>query len=157
RLRQRRHPVNVRSLLAPAFVHASRRPVDDRVTDDLKLRLLQDFTTYSLPPLLRYEDRASMAHSLEARLPFLDQELVEHILALPPDAIVRNGWTRWVRREGLKDALPPIVYRRRKKIGFTTPEFRWYRRERAVLNGLLNSPAFVARKYWDGPAVADAF
>ena len=157
RLGQRRHPVNVRELLTPAFARACRPPVDDRVKDDVKLRLLQDFTTYSLPPLLRYEDRASMAHSLEARLPFLDQELVEHILALPAHAIIEHGWNRRVLREGLKDTLPPIVYRRRKKIGFTTPEFRWYRRERAVLNGLLNSPSFAARPYWDAPAVADAF
>lgn len=157
RLGQRRHPVDVRGLLTRTFTASKRPPTDNRVKDDLKLRLLQDFTTYSLPPLLRYEDRASMAHSLEARLPFLDQELVEHILALPADAIIAHGWTRRVLREGLKDALPEIVYRRRKKIGFTTPEFRWYRRERAVLNGLLNSPTFVARKYWDAPAIAAAF
>jgi asparagine synthase (glutamine-hydrolysing) len=157
RLRQRRHPVNVRDLLVPEFTASRRQPVDDRVNDDLKRRLLQDFTTYSLPPLLRYEDRASMAHSLEARLPFLDQELVEHIHALPAHAIIEHGWNRRALREGLKDTLPGIVYRRRKKIGFTTPEFRWYRRERAVLNGVLNSPSFTARKYWDAPAVADAF
>ena len=157
RLGQRRHPVDVRGLLTPELAEGRTRPVDDRVKDDLKLRLLQDFTTYSLPPLLRYEDRASMAHSLEARLPFLDQELVEYILALPADAIIEHGWNRRVLREGLKDVLPPVVYRRRKKVGFTTPEFRWYRRERAVLNGLLRSPSFTGRKYWDGPAVADAF
>jgi asparagine synthase (glutamine-hydrolysing) len=157
RLGQRRHPVDVRTLLAPDFVRDRPRPVDDRVKDDLKLRLLQDFTTYSLPPLLRYEDRTSMAHSLEARLPFLDQELVEHVLALPAPAIIEHGWSRRVLREGLRDVLPGIVYRRRKKIGFTTPEFRWYRRERAVLNGLLHSPSFARRPYWDGPAVADAF
>ena len=157
RLGQRRHPVDVRALLAPELAEGRKRPVDDRVKDDLKLRLLQDFTTYSLPPLLRYEDRASMAHSLEARLPFLDQELVEYILALPADAIIEHGWNRRVLREGLKDVLPPDVYGRRKKVGFTTPEFRWYRRERAVLNGLLRSPSFAGRKYWDGPAVADAF
>ncbi|HXY94755.1 MAG TPA: asparagine synthase (glutamine-hydrolyzing) [Acidimicrobiia bacterium] len=157
RLRQRRHPVPVRDLLRPEFARSKRAPVDDRVDDDLKRRLLQDFTTYSLPPLLRYEDRASMAHSLEARLPFLDQELVEHILALPPHAIIEHGWNRRALREGLRDTLPEIVYTRRKKIGFTTPEFRWYRRERAVLNGLLNSPSFASRPYWDAPAVAQAF
>jgi asparagine synthase (glutamine-hydrolysing) len=157
RLGQRRHPVDVGALLSPELTRGKTRPVDNRVKDDLKLRLLQDFTTYSLPPLLRYEDRASMAHSLEARLPFLDQELVQHVLDLPAHAIIEHGWSRRVLREGLKDVLPNIVYRRRKKIGFTTPEFRWYRRERAVLNGLLRSPSFTGRKYWNGPAVADAF
>ena len=111
RLGQRRHPVDVAGLLTPELTEGRSRPVDDRVKDDLKLRLLQDFTTYSLPPLLRYEDRASMAHSLEARLPFLDQELVEYILALPADAIIEHGWNRRVLREGLKDVLPPVVYR----------------------------------------------
>ncbi len=157
RLRQRRQRVDLGELLDPAFARRSTRPRDDRVKDDLKLRLLQDFTTYSLPPLLRYEDRTSMAHSLEARLPFLDQELVEHVLRLPAHAIIEHGWTRRVLREGLKDALPDKVYRRRKKIGFTTPEFRWYRRERAVLQGLLRSPSFTNRPYWNGPAVAAAF
>ena len=157
RLGQRRHPVDARGLLTAELTEGRSRPVDDRVKDDLKFRLLQDFTTYSLPPLLRYEDRASMAHSLEARLPFLDQELVEYILALPSDTIIEHGWNRRVLREGLKDVLPPVVYQRRKKVGFTTPEFRWYRRERAVLNGVLRSPSFTGRKYWDGPAVADAF
>src|SRR5438093_8091399 len=83
RLRDRRRRVQTASLLRGDFIRGHRPPQDDRVADDLKQRLLQDFMTYSLPPLLRYEDRASMAHSLEARLPLLDQELVEHILRLP--------------------------------------------------------------------------
>ena len=43
---------------------------------------------YSLPSLLRYEDRNSMAHSIESRIPFLDHELVEWIFRLPPSAII---------------------------------------------------------------------
>jgi asparagine synthase (glutamine-hydrolysing) len=156
RLRQRRIRVDVRSLLDPEF-RDRRPPHDDRSKDDLKLRLVQDFVTYSLPPLLRYEDRNSMAISLEARLPFLDQELVDYVLALPADAIIRHGWNRWVLRQALRDALPRKVYRRRKKIGFTTPEFRWYRRERAALQSLMRSPSFTRRTYWNGPAVAEAF
>ena len=83
RLRERGQRVDVAAMLSPAFTRGRKPPEDDRVADDLKRRLLQDFRTYSLPPLLRYEDRASMAHSLEARLPFLDQELVDYILTLP--------------------------------------------------------------------------
>lgn len=157
RLGERRRRVDVQALLDPAFVRGRPRPRDERVQDDLKLRLLQDFATYSLPPLLRYEDRSSMAHSLEARLPFLDQELVEAVLRLPSRAIIANGWNRRVLREGLRDILPDAIYRRRKKIGFTTPEFRWFRRERAFLDGVLRSPSFAGRGYWNGPAVAEAF
>jgi len=83
RLRERGQRVDVAGMLAPSFTRGRKAPDDDRVADDLKRRLLQDFRTYSLPPLLRYEDRASMAHSLEARLPYLDQELVDYILTLP--------------------------------------------------------------------------
>ena len=157
RLRERGQRVDVASMLSPAFTRGRKPPEDDRVADDLKRRLLQDFRTYSLPPLLRYEDRASMAHSLEARLPFLDQELVDYILTLPRAAIIHNGWTRAIVRQALHGTLPRAVERRRKKIGFTTPEFRWYRRQRAVLQSLMRSPSFRARPYWKAAAVAEGF
>jgi asparagine synthase (glutamine-hydrolysing) len=49
------------------------------------------------------------------------------------------------------------VYRRRHKIGFTTPEFRWFRAEQAALEEILRSESFNGRPYWNGPAVAEAF
>ena len=157
RLRERGQRVDVAGMLAPSFTRGRKPPEDDRVADDLKRRLLQDFRTYSLPPLLRYEDRASMAHSLEARLPFLDQELVDYILTLPRTAIIHSGWTRAIVRQALHGVLPAKVEARRKKIGFTTPEFRWYRRQRAVLQSLMRSPSFRARPYWKAAAVAENF
>jgi asparagine synthase (glutamine-hydrolysing) len=157
RLWERRHRIDTGALLRPDFIKRHRPPQDDRVPDNLKLRLLQDFMTYSLPPLLRYEDRASMAHSLEARLPFLDQELVEHILSLPERAIIHHGWNRAVLRQALRPVLPAKVARRRKKIGFTTPEFRWYRRQRAVLKSLMRSPSFRRRIYWNPTRIAEGF
>lgn len=157
RLWERSRRVGVQELLDPAFARGRARPRERWIVDDLKRRLLQDFWTYSLPPLLRYEDRMSMAHSLEARLPFLDQELVEAILRMPTRAIMGQGWNRRILREGLRDVLPEAIYRRRKKIGFTTPEFRWFRRERAFIEDLMRSESFAARGYWNAPAVAEAF
>jgi asparagine synthase (glutamine-hydrolysing) len=157
RLHERRHRVDIHELLRPEFYKGRRRPRDDRSQNDLKKRLLQDFYLYSLPPLLRYEDRNSMAHSLEARLPFLDQELVEHILRLPVDALIHDGVNRAILREALRGILPEKIRTRRKKIGFTTPEFRWYRRQRAALNSLMRSPSFARRPFWNGPALAAAF
>jgi asparagine synthase (glutamine-hydrolysing) len=133
------------------------RAADKRVSDDLKTRLLQDLTTYSLPSLLRYEDRNSMAHSIESRPPFLDQELVELVLALPPDAIVRDGWSRHILRQSLAGVLPEKVRLRRKKIGFTTPEMRWLRAERTRVQGIFRSPSFCSRPYWEAPAIARGF
>ncbi len=133
------------------------RAADHRTNRNLKERLLQDLTTYSLPPMLRYEDRNAMAYAIESRPPFLDQELVELILSLPAEAIVRHGWSRAILRQAMKGVLPEPVRRRRKKIGFTTPEMRWFRAERAAVRGILHSPAFQARPYWDGAAVVSAF
>jgi len=145
------------TFLRPAFRLAHRPPVDDRSKDNVKLRLLQDLTVYSLPPLLRYEDRISMSHSIETRLPFLDQELVDAVLRLPTSAIMDHGRNRQILREALRSSLPGPIYRRKKKIGFTTPEFRWFRDEQPALQRILNSPSFIARPYWDGPAIAAAF
>jgi asparagine synthase (glutamine-hydrolysing) len=157
RLWERRHAVDTHRMLRPEWVRQRHRPHDPRVQDDLKKRLLQDLTTFSLPSLLRYEDRNSMAHSMEARLPFLDQELVEWILRLPASAIVSGGWSRRILRESMRGMLPEVIRQRRRKIGFTTPEFRWFRQQRASLQSLMRSPSFRSRPYWDADAVAEGF
>ncbi len=157
RFEERRNALDMRSLLRPEFRRRVRRPADHRVDDDLKLRLVQDLTVYSLPSLLRYDDRNSMAHSVESRVPFLDQELVDHVLALPPEAIIHNGWSRAIFRDAMKSLLPEKIRLRRWKVGFTTPEMRWIRAERAFFEGLVGSSSFASRPYWDGPAVLAAF
>ena len=98
-----------------------------------------------------------MAHSMESRLPFLDQELVEWILRLPASAIVSGGWSRRILREAMRGILPEEVRTRRRKIGFTTPEFRWFRQQRSSLQSLMRSPSFQSRPYWDAEAIAAAF
>jgi len=150
-------PLVKRRLLRPSWTRHLKRPHDPRIQDDLKRRLVQDLQTFSLPSLLRYEDRNSMAHSIESRLPFLDQELVTWILRLPASAIVGNGWSRKILREGMRGVIPETVRLRRKKIGFTTPEFRWFRQQRSAIQSLLRSPSFAARPYWDAERVAEAF
>jgi asparagine synthase (glutamine-hydrolysing) len=157
RLRDRRKGFPLRSLLRKEFTDRVVDPGYTRSRNNLKLRLLQDLTTYSLPCLLRYEDKNSMAHSLESRVPYLDQELVEWILRLPSDVIIRDGWSRWILRTGLKGVLPEKIRRRRWKVGFTTPEIRWIKARRAAFTSLLRSPSFANRPYWDGEAVARAF
>lgn len=157
RLTERRRAFDPRSLLRPEYRRRVHRPVDHRVRDDLKRRLAQDLTVYSLPSLLRYDDRNSMAHSVESRVPFLDQELVDHVLSLPPTAIIHNGWSRAIFRDAMKGLLPEEIRLRRWKVGFTTPEIRWIRAERAFFEELVGSASFTSRPYWDGPAVLGAF
>jgi asparagine synthase (glutamine-hydrolysing) len=157
RLSDRRRALRIKPLLRPALYDGLEPPKFQRSQDDLKRRLVADLQTFSLPSLLRYEDRNSMAFSMESRLPFLDQELVDWVLRLPPSAIVDRGWSRAILREGLRGVLIEKVRTRRWKVGFTTPETRWLRARRAAVQGLFRSPEFCARPYWDAPAIAAAF
>jgi asparagine synthase (glutamine-hydrolysing) len=81
----------------------------------------------SLPMLLRYEDRNSMAHSIESRVPFLDHRLVEFCLQLWDRHKIVGGDTKRVLRRAMVGRLPEPVRQRRDKLGFATPEARWVR------------------------------
>ncbi len=65
----------------------------------LSERQLEDVTRFSLPTLLRYEDRNSMGNSVESRLPFLDYRLAELALALPSVVKVHKGYGKWIVRQ----------------------------------------------------------
>jgi asparagine synthase (glutamine-hydrolysing) len=82
----------------------------------------------SLPGLLRFADRNSMAHSRELRLPFLDRSVAELALSLPPDYLFRNGTTKSVLRDAVRDIVPDAILSRRDKGRFETPEDRWFAR-----------------------------
>jgi asparagine synthase (glutamine-hydrolysing) len=84
-------------------------------------------TRRGLPELLHYEDRNSMAHSLEARVPFLDVRLVELLFSLGASDLIDRGRTKAVLRRALGDLLPPVVRDRVDKLGFVTPETAWLR------------------------------
>jgi asparagine synthase (glutamine-hydrolysing) len=84
----------------------------------------------NLPMLLHWEDRDSMAHSVESRLPFLDYRLVEFALSLPDDYKLSGGITKRVLREGMNGVLPEAVRNRMDKLGFVTPEEVWLRNNR---------------------------
>lgn len=79
---------------------------------------LADVFTNSLPTLLRYEDRNSMGHSIESRLPFMDYELVEFSMAMPTHYKLHNGYGKWILREVMKEHLPNSITHVRYKRGF---------------------------------------
>lgn len=82
----------------------------------------------SLPSLLHYEDRNSMAFSIESRVPFLDHRLVEMAFGLSDDDRIHGTETKYVLRESLKGILPDAIYSRKDKKGFVTPgENKWLR------------------------------
>ena len=92
--------------------------------DDVKQYIL-DNMQYGMQTLLHFEDRDSMAFSIESRVPFLDYELVEAIFEIPFEYKIRNGITKAVLRDGLQDILPEKIRTRYSKLGFTTPEDKW--------------------------------
>jgi asparagine synthase (glutamine-hydrolysing) len=76
--------------------------------------------------LLLKVDRASMAHSLEARVPFLDHRVVERAARMPDEFKIRGGETKRVLREAFRDRIPPEIARRPKR-GFDLPLDAWLR------------------------------
>ncbi|HVN59821.1 MAG TPA: asparagine synthase (glutamine-hydrolyzing) [Gaiellaceae bacterium] len=140
------HPA-LRATPPPAAENGSR--FDDR----LRRHQVVLLTRRGLPELLRYEDRNSMAHSIEARVPFLDVRLVELLFSLPPKELISGGRTKEVLRRALGDLLPPTVRDRTDKLGFVTPEQRWLRGPLGELAaGVFASPEFAGRGFVDAPA-----
>ncbi len=84
----------------------------------LNEELQKQVQSISLPALLRYEDRNSMAHSIEARVPFLDSRLVEFVFTLPDELKIRGVTTKHILRESMKGILPEAVRTRKDKMGF---------------------------------------
>jgi asparagine synthase (glutamine-hydrolysing) len=88
----------------------------------------------NLPALLHYEDRNSMAHGIEARVPFLDHRLVELAIGLGDRHKIVDGETKVLLRQAMAKVLPSVVQHRQDKLGFPTPEKRWVT---GPLHGLL--------------------
>ncbi len=93
----------------------------------LSRQLAFDTLQRLLPSLLRYEDRDSMAFSIETRLPFLDYRLVEAAFALPDGERLDGDDTKAILRRALADRVPAAVLARRDKKGFETPSDVWLR------------------------------
>ena len=89
--------------------------------------LYWELTRTRLPALLRYEDRLSMAFSIESRVPFLDHRLVELAFALPDQVKRSAGWSKYGLRRALDGLLPDSIVWRRDKKGFPTPVGNWLR------------------------------
>ena len=98
----------------------------------------------NLAMLLHWEDRNSMAHSIEARVPFLDHRLVELSIALGDQHKMVGGDTKRVLRRAMAGILPEAVRNRRDKLGFATPEESWFRGSlrKAVFGGIEETLAY---------------
>jgi len=83
-----------------------------------------DFKTL-LPALLQVEDRVSMAHGLESRVPFLDHPLVELAATMPSDVKFKDGTMKQVLKKAMRAVLPESIANRNDKMGFPVPLTEW--------------------------------
>lgn len=88
-------------------------------------RQKMDINHFSVPSLLRYEDRNSMAFSIETRVPFLDYRLVDWAVGLPTGIKIGNGQSKAILRRAMRGTVPDEVLDRRDKMGFVTPQKVW--------------------------------
>lgn len=122
--------------------------------DPFSKRLYDALTRTSLPGLLHYEDRNSMAHSIEARVPFLDYRLVEYAFALPERQKINNGYTKAVLRDSMQGVLPETIRNRTDKMGFVTPEQVWLSTElKDWIDDIFNSTSFHSNPYLNAAQV----
>ncbi|HMS83100.1 MAG TPA: asparagine synthase (glutamine-hydrolyzing) [Nitrospira sp.] len=122
----------------------------DRVTaTGLRNRLLGVDTMSYLPDdLLVKVDRATMAHGLEARSPFLDHHVLEFCAALPTDYKIRGGVSKYLLKTVMRDRLPPVVLQR-SKMGFGVPIDQWFRGScRTLVEDILLSSRCLQRGYF---------
>ncbi len=75
-----------------------------------------------LQALLRYEDRNSMRHGVEARLPYMDYRLVEHALSLLVGEKLKHPWQKWDLRKASHGLIPDAIAWRKDKMGFVAPD-----------------------------------
>ena len=120
--------------------------------DFLRGMMLVDLQSYLPGDILTKVDRASMAVSLEARVPLLDHELVEFALSLPSHLTMRNGTGKWILRKAIVGVVPPSVLERPKR-GFGVPLDSWFRWElRHRIDDLMRNDSPI-REFVDATAV----
>lgn len=117
--------------------------------DSLTRLLFMDVRTYLADDLLIFGDKVSMAHSLELRVPFLDNDLMAFIESLPGHMKLRGNTHKLIHRRALSGILPPEMLRRKKR-GFLTPVDGWFRTDLGHLTrDLMNAPDSPSRDLFD--------
>jgi len=117
-----------------------------------------DFKTL-LPALLQVEDRMSMAHGLESRVPLLDHPIVELAATMPADIKFKNGTLKMALINALKDHLPESIQNRKDKMGFPIPLNQWIQKPgpvRDFVNDIFRSDACRNRPYFNAEAIKRA-
>lgn len=112
-----------------------------------------DFKTL-LPALLQVEDRMSMAHGLEARVPFLDYRLIEFAATIPSNFKLKNGDMKYILKKTMMQYLPKSIQERKDKMGFPIPLNSWLKNElKEFVTDIFSSQNSMQRDYIDNSSV----
>lgn len=127
---------------------------------DIKASRLSNFLynmmhNTSIQTLLHFEDRMSMANSVESRVPFLDNRLVDFVFQLPSRYKLQPPYNKLLHRKAMKPLIPDEIYARKDKGIFSSPFYaKWMRTGlKQYLNDILNSNQFRQRAVWDLPQI----
>lgn len=117
--------------LAAAIAEESRDRYQERLDalpdlPPLQKMLLLDFSVYLPDDILTKVDRMSMAHSLEARVPLLDNSIVDFAATLPPSMKLNGRISKFIVKKAVGPIMPPELMKQRKQ-GFAIPIQRWFR------------------------------
>ena len=115
-----------------------------------------DFRTQLAEEFLFMTDRFSMAHSLEARVPFLDHTLVENVFRISSSVRTKNGDLKYLFKRAIADLLPSDLLTARKR-GFVIPVQLWLRRELRPLAERLLHPQRLHQQGLFSPKFYDSF
>ncbi len=147
---------NKRALLrvrCPPSAGASRPSAPERGNSALRAILYFDQTSWLPDNLLERGDRNTMAASLEARMPFMDHQLIAFISNLPDHWRIRGLNTKRLLREAMRNLLPDTILRR-PKVGFRVPVNEWFRGPmREYLFDHLRGPSSLTRDYYQADAL----
>ena len=114
-----------------------------------------DFKTL-LPALLQVEDRVSMAHGIESRVPFLDHPLVELAATIPSNIKFKDGTMKQVLKSAMRSVLPDAIVDRKDKMGFPTPLTEWFGAEvKEFLRDVFSSKSALTRELINNRKVLD--
>ena len=112
-----------------------------------------DFKTL-LPALLQVEDRVSMAHGLESRVPLLDHRVVELAATIPADIKFKDGTMKHIFKQAVRTLVPDVIAERKDKMGFPVPLTEWLRGDaREFVTDTLSTAAAGSRDLFDNRSV----
>jgi asparagine synthase (glutamine-hydrolysing) len=131
-----------------------RTALEDAGADRLSAQMRCDLRLYLPENILAKVDAMSMASSLEARVPYLDNEVVDLALAIPAHLKVRGGVRKWILKRAFAGSLPPSVLRRGKE-GFSMPMKQWLAGDwNGLMHELLAPQRLAAQGLFEGRYVA---